>query len=283
MMGVLPALIDDQTVVLSDELNHNCIINAIRLAQPGEKLVYPHRDMDALEELLIRVSGSCTRVVIVTDGVFSMRGDHAPLHPIMALARQYDQQFADNVIVVVDDSHGVGAYGNTGRGTEQVCAVQADVLISTLGKAIGVNGGYVVGSDPLIEYLREVSPFYIYSNPIGPGEAAAAHAAVDLIDSPYGSRQLQALSELTQRFKSGLNELGYETVPGNHPVVALLVRDTPRLQQMVQQLLAHGVLVTGLGFPVVPVGQEEIRFQICANHTKQDIDHVLGVLGPARG
>ena len=279
VMGVLPALITDETAVLSDELNHNCIINAIRLARPRHKWVYPHLDLAALEESLTQAAEACNRAVIVTDGVFSMRGDHAPLDQIVTLARRYDHAFAENVIVIVDDSHGVGAYGSSGRGTEQVCGGEpVDLLISTLGKAIGVNGGYVVASETMIQYLREISPFYIYSNPIGPGEAAAAVAAVDVIDSEAGLWRLNHLSALSRRFKTRLTALGYDTVAGEHPIVAMLVRDTTKMRSMVDHLLTHNILVTGLGYPVVPAGEEEIRFQICADHTIADIEHVLTVV-----
>ena len=172
VMGVLPPLIDESTAVISDELNHNCIINAIRVARPREKRVYPHLDVDALEATLDAVAASCSRAMVVTDGVFSMRGDHAPLDRIIAAAHAFDARFEENVLVVVDDSHGVGAFGAQGRGTEEVAGARADVLVATLGKAIGVNGGYVVGSSILTDFLREKSPFYVYSNPITPGARA---------------------------------------------------------------------------------------------------------------
>lgn len=279
IMGLLPPLIDDRTAVISDELNHNCIINAVRLAQPKQKRVYPHLDMDALEGELAAAAEQCDRAIIVTDGVFSMRGDHAPLPEIMALARRYDADFTENVIVIVDDSHGVGAFGPTGRGTEEIEADgMADLLVGTLGKAFGVNGGYVTGSLTVIDYLRETSPFYIYSNPITPGEAAAAKAAIDIVDSPRGISLLKHLQQMIDRFRSGLQKLGFETVSGEHPVVPLMVRDTDRTKAMVQYLRDRNILATGLGFPVVPRGDEEIRFQISADHTAADIDEVLAAL-----
>ena len=177
IMGVLPSLITDETIVLSDELNHNCIINAIRLAVPGDKAVYRHLDVDELEQQLQEAAGRFKRAIIVTDGIFSMRGDYAPLDEITALARRYDDRFPENVLLVVDDSHGVGAFGATGRGTEEhTDAKGVDLLVATLGKAIGVNGGYVVASRTIVDFLRETSPFYIYSNPITPGEAAGSKA-----------------------------------------------------------------------------------------------------------
>jgi glycine C-acetyltransferase len=177
VMGTLPPLVTAETAVISDELNHNCIINAIRLARPPLRKVYPHNDLGALAAALEEAAGSSRRAIVVTDGIFSMRGDHAPLAEIRALADRFDERFEENVVLVVDDSHGVGALGRTGRGTEEHTGATSDILIATLGKALGVNGGYVVGGETLVEYLRETSPFYIYSNPITPAEAAAASAS----------------------------------------------------------------------------------------------------------
>lgn len=279
VMGTLPQLITGETCVISDELNHNCIINAIRLAAPAMKKIYRHLDMAELRTSLEAARDNCRRVVIVTDGIFSMRGDHAPLQQIISLAKEFDQHFEENVLVVVDDSHGVGAFGATGRGTEEhEGGVQADLLIGTLGKAFGVNGGYVVASKTIVDYLRETSPFYIYSNPITPSEAAAAVKAVDLVDSPAGKALLAYLGVLTEQFENGIAALGYETIPGKHPVVPLMVRDTAKTSALTDHLHDNGVLATGLNYPVVPKGDEEIRFQICADHTQADINEVLGVL-----
>ena len=283
VMGVLPQLIDDHTAVLSDALNHNCIINATRLAEPRVKSVYPHLDLRALEADLERASGECRRAIVVTDGVFSMRGDHAPLDEIVALARDFDSRFAENVIVVVDDSHGVGALGEAGRGVEEVTGARADILISTLGKALGVNGGYVVGHTALVEFLRETSPFYVYSNPITPGEAAAATRALQILDSAEGRRAIAHLHAMTDRFRRGLARLGLESLPGEHPVVPLMVRDAERTRALVTHLRSRGVLATGLHFPVVPKGEDEIRFQISCDHTPFDIDEALAALASFPG
>jgi glycine C-acetyltransferase len=274
-------LTTDRTILVSDELNHNSIINAMRLARPLGKEVYAHSDMKALREALERASRTkgAARAVIVTDGIFSMRGDHAPLDEVMALAEQFDYRFEENVVVVVDDSHGVGAFGRTGRGTEEYTdAPPCDVLVGTLGKAFGVNGGYVASNETVIRYLRETSPMYIYSNPITPAEAAAALAALELLDSAAGVALLQRLRSLTKRFENGLVRMGFEIIAGEHPVVPLMVRDTGRTRALVRHLREHGVLATGLAFPVVPRGDEEIRFQVNADHTEADIDTVLEVL-----
>jgi glycine C-acetyltransferase len=279
VMGVLPPLITPRTAVISDELNHNSIINAIALARPGDKRIYDHLDLESLERSLDLAARTCNRAIVVTDGVFSMRGDHAPLDKIMKLVSAYDGLFEENVIVVADDSHGVGGFGATGRGTEEVTGCDGvDLLIGTLGKAFGVNGGYVVASPVIIDYLRETSPFYIYSNPITPGEAEAALVAVARVDSEEGRAQLAHLRAMTARFRQGLTRLGLETVAGEHPVVPLMVRDTDRTARLVAHLRAAGILATGLGYPVVPKGDDEIRFQISADHTTADIDEALSAL-----
>lgn len=278
VMGVLPPLISDQTLVLSDELNHNSIINAIALARPAEKRVYKHLDYHELTRQLGAFTNKCRRAVVVTDGVFSMRGDHARLDEIMRICKQFHPLYAEGVIVIADDSHGVGAFGETGRGTEEVVGTQVDVLIGTLGKAFGVNGGYVTTSQPVIDYLRETSPFYIYSNPITPSEAEAARTAVDRVDSAEGRGLLDHLRAMTNRFREGLRAQGLETVEGEHPVVPLLVRDTMRTIALVKHLRDNAILATGLAFPVVPKGEEEIRFQISADHSTADIDEALAAL-----
>jgi glycine C-acetyltransferase len=279
VMGTLVPLITPETVVISDALNHNSIINALRLSRPGDKRIYAHLALDELEAHLDETAGKFHRAIIVTDGIFSMRGDHAPLDAIVKIARAHDKGFDENVVVVADDSHGVGAFGATGRGTEEYTGTEpVDVLVATLGKAFGVNGGYVAASRTVIDYLRETSPFYIYSNPITAGEAAAAIRAVDILDSPRGAALLEHLRAMTAKFESGLTELGFETIPGEHPVVPLMVRDTQRTTALVAHLRKNGILATGLNFPVVPQGDEEIRFQISADHTEADIDEALAVL-----
>jgi glycine C-acetyltransferase len=279
VMGILPPLITDRTAVISDELNHNSIINAVALGRPAEKRIYRHLDMDELERHLAEAARSCARAIIVTDGVFSMRGDHAPLECIRELIDRFDAAFAENALLIVDDSHGVGALGPSGRGAEEVTrAGAADLLVATLGKAFGVNGGYVVGSDTILRFLREASPFYIYSNPITPAEAAAALAAVGIVDGPDGRALLWHLRAMTQQFRRGLASLGLETLTGEHPLVPLMVRDTHRTLRIIGHLREEGILATGLNYPVVPKGDEEIRFQISADHTAADMEEALAVL-----
>jgi glycine C-acetyltransferase len=272
-------LVTPETVLISDELNHNFIINAMRLSRPLGKAIYAHNDMKGLEAALEEWKGKAKRALIVTDGIFSMRGDHAPLDEVIALSNEHDDGYEENAVSVVDDSHGVGAFGRTGRGVEEYTGSgPADVLVGTLGKAFGVNGGYVVGNGATIRFLRESSPMYIYSNPITVGEAEAARAALRLVASPEGEALLDRLRSLTRRFEEGLGRIGIETIPGEHPVVPLMIRDTQKTHDLVRHLYDNGILVTGLAFPVVPRGDEEIRAQVNADHTEADIDHVLAVL-----
>ena len=279
MIGTFPALISDATALVSDELNHNCIINAIRLSRPQVKEIYKHLDMADMEERIKKNVGVTKRVVIVTDGIFSMRGDNAPLDKIAEIARKYDDKFPEGVLVIVDDSHGIGAIGKTGRGVEEYTNAKGiDILIGTLGKAFGVNGGYITTSAAIISYLRETAATYIYSNPITPAEASAAMKALEMLDSPDGLKMLDKLRTLTRRFEKGLVDMGFEIIPSEHPVVPLMVRDTQKTAALVKHLFNNGVLATGLNFPVVPKGDEEIRFQVSAAHTEYDIDFALGVL-----
>jgi glycine C-acetyltransferase len=220
--------------------------------------------------------------VVVFDGIFSMRGDNAPLAEIAAIARAFDARFRDGVVTVMDDSHGIGAYGRTGRGTEEHCGTAVDCLVGTFGKAFGVNGGFVAASAEVIEAVRQKADTYIYTNPLGAADCAAALAAVDLADGDEGRRRLENLRERTAQFRRGLEHLGLESIPGPHPVVPLLVRDTNRVRAMVRALFDRGILVVGLTFPVVPKGQETIRFQVNAAHTRADIDEVLAALEACR-
>jgi len=278
MLGVLPQFITAETLVVSDALNHNCIINAIRLARPAKKVVYAHVDFRDLENILQASSGLFKRVCVVSDGVFSMRGDFAALDKISAICKKYETGYEQGIITLIDDSHGVGAYGKTGRGTEEVCQSKTDVLVATLGKSFAVNGGYVVSSAKVIDYLKETTPLYFFSNPITPAEAAAALNAVEIVDSPEGIYKLEKLQRLNKRLSEGLIDNGFETLQSEHPIVPILIRDTQTTSALVTHLFSNGILATGLNYPVVPKGEEEIRLQVSAEHTEKDIDHVLQVL-----
>jgi glycine C-acetyltransferase len=279
VVSTITPLTTPDTVLVSDELNHNCIINAMRMSRPAGKAVYPHNDMVALNNVLEDWKGRAKRALVVSDGIFSMRGDHAPVNEIVDLCMRHDLDYEENVVSVIDDSHGVGAFGPTGRGAEEFTNSRpADILLGTLGKAFGVNGGYVIADAVTVRFLRESSQMYIYSNPITVGEAAAALRSIEIVDSPEGLALLEQLRALTRRFEEGLKQIGIETIPGQHPIVPLMIRDTEKTKDLVSHLYDNGVLVTGLTYPVVPRGDEEIRAQINADHTEGDVDHVLGLL-----
>ncbi|HRW21244.1 MAG TPA: aminotransferase class I/II-fold pyridoxal phosphate-dependent enzyme [Bacteroidales bacterium] len=282
-LGVLFPLCSADTVYVSDELNHNCIIQAMRLSRPAGKFIYKHNDMKDLEVKLQEAIGVGKRVLLVTDGVFSMRGDYAPFAKIKEIADKYEDKFEEGIITIADDSHGIGAYGETGRGTEEITNTKMDVLVGTLGKAFGVNGGYVVASEKVVRYLRETAPMYIYSNPITNSECAAVLKVLDILESEEGIERLKHLSDMTARFEKGLTDNGFETIAGPHPVTPLMVRDTAKTAAIVKHLTENGVLATGLNFPVVPKGDEEIRFQINGDHTAKDVDTVIEVLKSFKG
>ncbi len=279
VIGSLVSLITEETVVISDELNHNCIINGIRLARPKEKKIYSHNNTDELEIHIKESIGKCKRLIIVTDGIFSMRGECAPLTRIADLAEKYDSEFPEGILTIVDDSHGVGAIGKTGRGTMEMTAEnRVDILISTLGKALGINGGYLVSKAEVVEYLKQTAPFYVYSNPITPSEASAALKALEILDSEKGKRLLEDLREKMTYFRNGLIDLGYEVIRAEHPIVPLMIRDTDKTKELVNFLKDNGIFTAGIFYPIVPRGDELIRFQISTDHTKSDLDYVLRVL-----
>ncbi|HET7617545.1 MAG TPA: aminotransferase class I/II-fold pyridoxal phosphate-dependent enzyme, partial [Vicinamibacterales bacterium] len=183
-LGVAITLTGPDTFWIGDALNHNCIIRAMRIANvPKEqRAIFAHNDLDDLARQLDAVPSSAGRVIVIFDGIFSMRGDNAPLAEMAALAAKHHGRFREGVITVMDDSHGIGAYGKTGRGTEEFCGAHADILIGTFGKAFGVNGGFVAGSPELVEAVRQKADTYIYTNPLGAPDCAASVAAVDLAD-----------------------------------------------------------------------------------------------------
>jgi glycine C-acetyltransferase len=279
--GLALAIGSKTTHWIGDRLNHNSIIRAMRIAGvPSEnKSIYGHNDMDGLRKCLDSVGKDIDRVVVIFDGIFSMRGDYAPIDKILAITNEYDQQFRDGVITVVDDSHGIGAYGATGRGTAEFSGGVPDIIAGTFGKAFGVNGGFIAASDTVIETVRQKADTYIYTNPLSVADCAAATMALDICDSQEGRMLLKNLKIRTKQFRDGLEKLGLESIPGPHPVVPVMVRDTARTQALVKHLFDNGVLVVGLTFPVVPRGDESMRFQINAAHTESDIEYALGVLG----
>jgi glycine C-acetyltransferase len=285
VLGAAITLSSPDTYWIGDALNHNCIIRAMRIANiPGDRrAIFAHNDPEDLARKLEAVPNGIGRVIVIFDGIFSMRGDAAPVKEVLAVTNTHESRFRDGVITMMDDSHGIGAYGATGRGTEEHAGAKVDVFIGTFGKAFGVNGGFVASSPEVIEAVRQKSDTYIYTNPLGAADAAAAIEAVGIADGPEGLKRLANLGARTQQFRDGLAALGLESIPGPHPVVPVLVRDTAMVRAMVRELFARGVLVVGLTFPVVPKGDETLRFQINAAHTASDIEEVLEALGEAAG
>ena len=279
-LGLALAIQNKKTFWIGDALNHNCIIRAMRIANvPRQnKGIFRHNDMDHLRSLLESVPEGIERVIVIFDGVFSMRGDTAPVAEINAVLEPFRNNWKEGLVTVIDDSHGIGAFGETGRGTEEVEGAQVDIVVGTFGKAFGVNGGFVAGSPEVIEAVRQKADTYIYTNPLSVADCAAAKVAVDIADSAEGRERLANLRARQAQFRQGLADLGLETIPGVHPVTPLMVHDTEKTTRMVDAFTEHGVLVVGLNFPVVPEGDQTIRFQINAAHTEADIDAVLGIL-----
>jgi glycine C-acetyltransferase len=282
--GLALALSTPRTYWIGDQLNHNSIIRAMRIAgvPTANKAIYAHNDMEDLRKCLEAVPEGMERVAVIFDGIFSMRGDFAPIDQIAKIAEAHQPKFKEGLITVVDDSHGIGAFGPTGRGTADHTGTQPDIIIGTFGKAFGVNGGFIAASPTVIEAVRQKADTYIYTNPLSVADCAAAGRAIAICDGPEGRQRLEHLRQMTDRFRRGIESLGWRSIPGPHPIVPLLVRDTPRTHKLVQHLFESGVLAVGLSFPVVPRGDETIRFQINAAHTRADVDCVLDVLSSFR-
>jgi glycine C-acetyltransferase len=278
--GLALAVSNPETYWIGDQLNHNSIIRAMRIANvPSEnKAIYAHNDMDALKNCLEAVPAGMERVAVIFDGIFSMRGDFAPIDRIQAIVEPFRQQFKVGIFTIVDDSHGIGAFGPNGRGTADYTQTAPDIIIGTFGKAFGANGGFIAASPTLIEAVRQKADTYIYTNPLSVADCAAAAKALEICDGAEGRERLEHLQQMTVRFRRGVESLGWQTIPGPHPIVPLLVRETPKTHSLVRHLFDHGILAVGLTYPVVPRGNETIRFQINAAHTPADLDHVLAAL-----
>lgn len=268
------SLVSGDTLVISDELNHRSIIDGVRLANLGSeaKLIFKHLDNNSLAEVLRTNSDKFDRAVIITDGVFSMLGEYQNLKAMRDVVDQYDDKFKEGVLLIVDDCHGVAAFGKTGRGTEEVSGAKADVLVGTLGKGFGADGGYVVADQIVIDYLRESAATYIYSNSISPGTAAAASASLDVLNSEEGMEMIEKLANNVNDLKTQLSEKGFKFAADSiHPIQAVLIGDTTKTRDLTQEMYKRGFLVTNINYPVVPRGRDEIRVQLSASHTKEDI------------
>src|SRR6188472_3603837 len=266
--GLFEALLGPDDAVISDELNHASIIDGIRLCK-AQRLRYRNSDMDELEARLREASGARYRL-IATDGVFSMDGYVARLAEICDLAERHD------ALVMVDDSHAIGFVGPGGRGTHELHDVigRVDVLTGTLGKAMGgASGGYVAARGEIVELLRQRSRPYLFSNSIPPPVAGAALAALDLIERSADLRG--TLRANTAHFRARMSELGFDILPGDHPIVPVMIGDAALAGRLADALMRRGVYAVAFSYPVVPQGKARIRAQMSAAHTIEELDFAV--------
>lgn len=266
--GLFEALTTDRDAIFTDKLNHASLIDGIRLSK-ANRFIYEHSDMNDLEAKLKSASGN-RRKIIVTDGVFSMDGEVADLQNICTLAEKY------NALVVVDDSHATGILGATGRGTPELLGVadRVDVITSTFGKALGgALGGFTTGRKEIIEFLRQRSRPYLFSNSLAPVIVGTTLHVIRMLAND-NSRRLR-LQENTSFARQGLTDAGLDLKPGSHPVIPVMLYDALQTQEMATQLLELGVYVIGFSFPVVPMGQARIRVQISADHTREQLERLI--------
>jgi glycine C-acetyltransferase len=273
--GLFEVLLGEEDVVISDELNHASIIDGIRLSK-AQRLRYRNRDMGDLEEQLRSAAGARRRL-IATDGVFSMDGYVAPLKEICDLAERY------GALVMVDDSHAVGFVGPSGKGTPELHGVTArvDIITGTLGKALGgASGGYTSGRREIVSLLRQRSRPYLFSNTIAPPIVAASLKALELLTQ---SDDLRArLRANTALFRERMTAAGFDVLPGDHPIVPVMLGDATRATQLADRLLSKGVYVIAFSFPVVPQGKARIRTQVSAAHTSDDLLAAAAAFAAAR-
>jgi glycine C-acetyltransferase len=266
--GLFEALLGPEDAIVSDALNHASIIDGVRLCK-AKRYRYANGDMEDLEAKLIEAAGARHRL-IATDGVFSMDGYIADLPAICDLAERYD------AVVMVDDSHAVGFVGANGRGTPEHCGVEGrvDILTGTLGKALGgAAGGYVSARKEVVGWLRQRARPYLFSNTLAPVIAQTSLSALDLL---AGSAELrERLWRNAGHFRAEMTALGFELLPGEHPIVPLMLRDPKLAQEFADRLRDKGVLVSAFSFPVVPRGQDRIRTQMSAAHGVEDLDRAI--------
>ena len=273
--GVFEALLDERDAVISDALNHASLIDGIRLSK-AQRLRYANRDMAELEQRLAESADARYRLV-VTDGVFSMDGYHAPLDQICALADRYD------ALVLVDDSHAVGVVGPTGRGTPELFGVtdRVDIVTGTLGKALGgASGGYVSGCGEIVQLLKQRARPYLFSNSVAPAIVAASLTVLDLLTTSDDLRT--RVHANAARFRAGMEAAGFDLLPGEHPIVPVMFGDALVASRMADQLFADGVYAVAFSFPVVPKGQARIRVQLSAAHSDADVDAAVAAFTRAR-
>jgi glycine C-acetyltransferase len=268
--AAIPSLTDDQTVILSDELNHASIIDAVRLAKPARKAVYKHSDMDSLRLALESLEPG-QRALVLTDGVFSMEGDLAKLPEIVELVRAHD------ATLLVDDSHGTGVMGETGRGVAEHYGLlgEVDVITSTLGKALGgAAGGFVAASEEVCDILAQRSRPQLFSNALPPTVACSALEAVRVLRREPGL--VSKLHRQTEEFRRSLREIGFKPLDGEAAIVPIIVGETAFAIEFSRRLLDESVFVTGFGYPVVPEGTARVRVQMSAAIEEEHLDRALG-------
>lgn len=272
--GLFETLLGAEDAIISDALNHASIIDGVRLCK-ARRLRYENNDMAALEDCL-KQAQDCRFRMIATDGVFSMDGTIANLQAICDLAERYD------ALVMVDDSHAVGFVGENGRGTPELCGVsdRIDILTGTLGKALGgASGGYVASSKPIVGWLRQRSRPYLFSNSLAPMIVSTSITVLDLLEGNSAWRdRLQANSRF---FRAGMQDLGFELVPGAHPIIPVMLGDARLAGEMAQMLYHDGVYVTGFSFPVVPEGKARIRTQMSAAHSEAQLTKAIEAFAKA--
>ncbi len=266
--GLFETLLGPEDAVVSDALNHASVIDGIRLCK-ARRLRYANNDMDELEARL-KEAQDCRFRMIATDGVFSMDGIIANLPAICELAERYD------AMIMVDDSHAVGFIGEKGRGAPEHCGVEGriDILTGTLGKALGgASGGYTAASKEIVEWLRQRSRPYLFSNTLAPMIAATSLKVLDLLEQTDELRE--RLRENATFFRSALEDLGFTLVPGEHPIIPVMLGEARLAQEMAARLLEKGIYVTGFSFPVVPRGEARIRTQMSAAHSRSDLERAI--------
>lgn len=272
-VGVLSSILSEKDVVISDALNHASIIDGIRLTKAGRR-IYKHADMDDLEKALQETQGARTRLV-VTDGVFSMDGDVAPLPEIVELCEKYD------ALVMVDDAHASGVMGTNGRGTVDHFNLhgRVHIQVGTLSKAIGVLGGYVAGPSALRDYLIHRARPFLFSTSHPPAVTAACSAAIDvLLDEPEWVDRLWANTRL---FKKGLQQLGFDTGKSETPITPVMVGNDALTHKFSDTLLEEGVYAQGIVYPTVPKGEARVRTIVTAGHSRQELEKALEAFGRA--
>lgn len=268
--GLFETLLGPDDAVISDELNHASIIDGIRLCK-AKRYRYRNNDMTDLRAQLDAARAAGAQVMMIaTDGVFSMDGYIANLPAICDLAEEYD------ALVMVDDSHAVGFMGDTGRGTPEYCGVQGriDILTGTLGKALGgASGGYTSARKEIVSLLRQRSRPYLFSNTLAPAIAGAALKTIELLEASTALRD--KVHENATYFRAKMSKLGFDLLPGNHPIIPIMLYDAKTAAEFAERMLQKGVYVTAFSYPVVPNGRARIRTQISAGHTREDLDKAI--------